>query len=269
MRVKKITMDKSLLTRLIGFTATLIHGDTLVIDRWRWLKRRLPTTHEKLKLLDIGCGTGAFSIGAALRGYSALGLSWDERNNRIATERALICKAELAAFEVFDVRNLNERVDFHGKFDIAVCLENIEHIIDDKKLFGAISSCLKPGGRLFLTTPYYYYRPITAGENGPFAKIEDGSHVRRGYTKAMLEDLCKDSKLRVEEITYCSGFLSQKATYLLRTLNKIHPIISWIVVLPLRIFPLVFDDVFTRLIKFPRYSICLEAYKSEYSKQTE
>ena len=35
-------------------------------------------------LIDIGCGSGAFSIGAALRGYNSLGLSWDERNQQVA-----------------------------------------------------------------------------------------------------------------------------------------------------------------------------------------
>ena len=29
------------LVRALGFPATLIHGDTLVWDRWRWLKPRL------------------------------------------------------------------------------------------------------------------------------------------------------------------------------------------------------------------------------------
>src|SRR5258708_2658920 len=84
-------MDKSLLTKIIGFPATLIHGDTLILDRWLWLKTRLPETGNGEKLLDIGCGTGAFSIGAALRGYEALGLSWDKRNQQVAGERAKIC----------------------------------------------------------------------------------------------------------------------------------------------------------------------------------
>ena len=79
-------MDKSLLVRIIGFPATLLHGDTLVLDRWLWLKDRLPNTKNGDTLLDIGCGTGAFSVGAALRGYESLGLSWDERNQRVAGE---------------------------------------------------------------------------------------------------------------------------------------------------------------------------------------
>jgi SAM-dependent methyltransferase len=64
-----------------GFPATLIHGDTLVLDRWLWISRHLTSVRAGSKrLLDVGCGSGAFTIGLALLGYKALGLSWDERN---------------------------------------------------------------------------------------------------------------------------------------------------------------------------------------------
>jgi 2-polyprenyl-3-methyl-5-hydroxy-6-metoxy-1,4-benzoquinol methylase len=195
-------MDKSLLVKIIGFPATLIHGNTLVLDRWMWLKKRLPVTRDAEKLIDIGCGTGAFSIGASLRGYKVLGLSWDERNQRVAKKRAEICNAHSAEFEVLDVRYLDERDDFLEKYEIAICLEIIEHIINDKKLIKDIAACLKPGGRLLLTTPYLFYRPITYGDMGPFSQVENGGHVRKGYTKAMLEELCEQAGIVLENIFF-------------------------------------------------------------------
>jgi len=137
---------KSLLVRSIGFPATLIHGDTLVLDRWIWLKQRLPEAQNAEKFIDIGCGTGAFTTYASLKGYDALGLSWDERNQNVAKERASICKAQSAKFEIQDVRNLDERKDLMNQFDVAICFENIEHIINDKKLMIDIAMCLKQGG---------------------------------------------------------------------------------------------------------------------------
>lgn len=254
-------MDKSLLVRIFGFPATLAHGDTLMADRWYWLRRRLPKTRKGERLVDIGCGSGAFSIGAALRGYNSLGLTWDLRDRNVAEERAKICNAGIVRFEVLDVRHLDVRSDLAGQFDVAICFENMEHIINDKKLIADIAVCLKPGGRLLLTTPNMHYRPISRGDEGPFSLFEDGGHVRRGYTKAMLGYLCRHAKLIPKDISYCSGFLSQKITALQRVLSKIHPLVGWCVILPLRLFPPIFDTSITRLLRWPSFSICIEAIK--------
>ena len=69
-------MDRSMLVRWVGFPATPVHGDTLVLDRCLWFRRHLPVTRNGERLLDVGCGTGAFTMGAARRGYKATGLSW-------------------------------------------------------------------------------------------------------------------------------------------------------------------------------------------------
>lgn len=256
-------MNKSILVRVFGFPATLIHGDTLVVDRWRWLKERIPETSSKPQLVDIGCGSGAFSIGASLRGYSALGLSWDDRNQRVATERAGLCGALTARFDVLDVRKLDSRRDLVGKFDVAICCENIEHIIDDHKLVRDIAACLRPGGRMLLTTPYLNYRPMSREDEGPFLPIEDGRHVRRGYTGEMLQELCAQSGLIAEQVSYCSGMISQKLTSLLRVMSKLSPFAAWAFVLPMRPLPLLLDGWLTRALGWPFYSICLEARKPD------
>jgi 2-polyprenyl-3-methyl-5-hydroxy-6-metoxy-1,4-benzoquinol methylase len=253
--------DKSSLVRIIGFPALLIHGDLLVLDRWRWLKRRLPVTSNGESLIDIGCGTGAFTIGAARRGYASVGLSWDERNQKVAYERAKICGVNVK-FPVTDVRNLGKLTEYRNCFDLAICFENIEHIINDRKLMNDIALCLKPGGRLLLTTPNYFYCPISPTDMGPFLQIEDGRHVRRGYTSAMLRELCEDVGLSIEEISYCSGFFSQKATLLLRTIRPMA--LGWAVVLPLRIFPILFDGLIASVFGWPHFSICLVAYKRRF-----
>ena len=65
-------VKKSILVKLLGFPATLIHGDTLVLDRWIWLRKYLPKTKNNETLIDVGCGSGSFVIGASLRGYNSL-----------------------------------------------------------------------------------------------------------------------------------------------------------------------------------------------------
>jgi SAM-dependent methyltransferase len=257
-------MNKSLLVKLFGFPATLVHGDTLVLDRWRWLKQRLPKTRDGGRVMDVGCGTGSFTLGAAHRGYKSLGLSWDERNQATAQERAAMCKLTAATFEVLDVRRLDERSDLKASFDIVINCENIEHIIDDRKLMRDIADCLKPGGRLLLTTPYWHYRPMMEVDEGPFSRVEDGGHVRRGYSRAMLQELCEQSGLIVEEISFCSGYLSQRITKVLRTLCEVNPMLGWLMVLPLRVLPPLLDGPVTSLLRWPQFSICLEAYKPRF-----
>jgi SAM-dependent methyltransferase len=221
---------------MVGFPATLIHGDTLMLGRWLWMKRRLAKVPKGAKR-GVGCGTGAFTIGVARRGYEGLGLSWNERNQRVAAQRAAIFgTASLVKFQIQDVRSLNQRKDLHVCFDVVLCFENIEHILNDSKLRVDMGRCLKPGGTLLLTTPCFHYKPITCGDNGPFSETEDGGHVRRGYTAEALKGLCACAGLKVSEISYCSGFVSQKITALARLACKVHPLFAWALV-PLRLFP--------------------------------
>ena len=144
-------MRNSLLVRIFGFPATLIHGDSLVLDRWMWLRAHLgKVVPGSRKLLDVGCGSGAFTIGASRLGYQALGLSWDKENQGLAESRAALCNASRAEFEIQDVRHLDGRPDLMNSFDVVLCCENIEHILDDRKLVADIANCLKPGASSFL-----------------------------------------------------------------------------------------------------------------------
>lgn len=254
----------------LRFLPYLLTGDTTTLDRWKWVERRLPATRNGETLIDVGCGSGAFTIGAALRGYEALGLSWDERNQNKATQRAQVCgvadekrKDGYTKFEVLDVRRLGDRPDLRGRFDFALCCECAEHILDDRKLLREMANSLKPGGRLLFTAPHLYYRAMSERDMGPFCTEETGWHVRRGYSPAMLRELCAESGLVCEEISYCTGFISQKITSLMRCLGRVGTRFAWAVTFALR--PLtVFDDFVSRLLRYPGYSICMVAVKPRF-----
>lgn len=238
----------------------------MVADRWRWVKRELPETRNEETLLDVGCGTGAFTIGAARRGYRALGLSWDQRNQGVAARRATRGGVtDQAKFEIQDVRKLQERTDLTERFDVCLCCECAEHILDDQRLFMEMTRCLKPGGRLLFTAPNFHYRAMSRGDLGPFCKEETGWHVRRGYSPAMLRELCRNAGLEVEQISGCSGFFSQKVTTMLRFLQGIMGPLGWGLILPFRSVALL-DWVPWRWLGWPDYSICLVAVKPRWEK---
>lgn len=259
------------LVKVLGWRATLIHGDTMVRDRWSWFSRRIPLVEPAgARLIDVGCGSGAFTMGAALRGYEAVGLSWDERNQAIANGRAAIIGLKTISFPICDVRRLDERPEFQNSFDIAICSENIEHIINDDKLIRDIFGCLKPGGRLLVSTPNFYYHPLEFADRGPFADVEDGRHVRRGYSPAMLRELCDRAGFVVEEIDHVSFFFSQIGTKLTRLLNKWFGLkLGWTLLLPYRIVPVLFDQWLgkwlSEVLAMPGFSITMVAYKPRFT----
>ncbi|MCZ6721550.1 MAG: class I SAM-dependent methyltransferase [Proteobacteria bacterium] len=253
-----------MLFKIFGPGAGLIFGDTMVLDRWLWLRRRLPKTRNNDWLLDAGCGSGAFSNSAARRGYKVIGVNFDTAEVEKARQRAVSIGSDQAQFREVDLRRLDEHHDLKNTFDVVVCTETIEHIIDDLKVMRDLNECLKMGGRLLLTAPYYYYIAVTPEEMGPVSVEETGGHVRRGYTPAMLIELCRESGYVVEEISYCTGFLSHMLTRMLRYLSTVHYGAAWLVILPFRILPPFVDPLISKLTSWPPYSITLVAYKPRF-----
>jgi len=257
---------KLILINLLGYRILLFTGDLLVYDRYRWLIKYLPRTRNGEKLLDVGCGSGAFTIAAAARGYHATGISWDTRNQHEAERTASLSSIkDKTDFDVLDIRSLHQHTSYHQTFDVCINFENIEHIINDNKLMIDIYQCLKPGGMLLFSSPNFFLHPISQTDQGPFSTIEDGGHVRRGYTKVMLEELCENAGFRIELISGCSGYFSQRITRIYRFFFGFHPLLAWLVVLPLRIIPVLFDGLFRRFFRYRDYSICMIAMKPRYA----
>lgn len=227
----------------------------MVLDRWRWIEPRLP--EPPASLVDVGCGNGWLAINCTRLGYRALGLGWDGPDLAKAKDRAGMFGSD-ARFEVQDVRTLSARQDLKGSFDIATCLETIEHVLDDAGVMVSLANILRPGGRLILTTPNEAYIPIDARDSGPFSVVEDGGHVRKGYTAERLRLLAVEAGLEITEIGFCSPWYSQRITGLLRCLSRYlgyGP--AWAATLPCRFAPM--SAAWNR--RYPSYSICMSAIK--------
>lgn len=98
------------------------------------------------------------------------------------------------------------------------------------------------------------------GDIGPFHPVEDGGHVRRGYNSTMLRELCADCRLDVEEISSCSGPVSQWLTRL-GHFGRIGHFLG----LPFRLFPAPLNRPLGWLLGVPDYSICMVATKPRFA----
>jgi 2-polyprenyl-3-methyl-5-hydroxy-6-metoxy-1,4-benzoquinol methylase len=214
------------LVRLLGWRVTLRFGDPLVMDRWRWLEPRLAP--GSIRTFDAGCGNGCFSFAAAARGNQVLAASFDNGPLEKAARRAAAFGLKNVNFIEIDLRQLHLRAAEIGVFDQIICTECIEHIQDDRKLVRDLASCLKPGGRLLLTTPEAGHRAL---RHEKLSATEDGGHVRWGYTAEQLKELFEQAGLTVAEISYTSGWISQQLTNLMRVKAER---VAWALTYPLR-----------------------------------
>jgi SAM-dependent methyltransferase len=246
------------LLRVFGWFALLIHGDTCVLDRWIWLRRHLRA--GRVRTFDAGCGNGAFSVYAARVGNEVVAASFAAAEQEAARRRAQLVGVSDIDFRIIDLRELDAHHEELGQFDQIICFETIEHVRADRELVRSLARLLTPGGRLLLTAPFDGHRPLYSEERFP-SDLEDGSHVRYGYSREQLRELARDADLEVVEEGFVTGVVSQKVTDLMRRLTVRFGLApGWLAVLPLRALVLL-DAPLTRFLRYPYLSVTLVGVK--------
>jgi SAM-dependent methyltransferase len=248
-------MTSQALVRMIGWPATILHGDPLVFDRWQWLRKHL--ARGKKRTLDAGCGAGAFTLYAAKNQNEATGISFDDAMVRKASERARILKIKNASFIRGDLRLLDQLAPELGQFDQVICCETIEHIVNDAKLLRDIAALMKTGARLLLTTPFKDCPPLRGDK---LSALEDGGHVRWGYTHAEMRALMLAAGLDVESEEFVSGYISQRITNAMRRASTCSVTLGWAATFPLRLLQVI-DRAVTNTARRPYLSIAVVARK--------
>jgi 2-polyprenyl-3-methyl-5-hydroxy-6-metoxy-1,4-benzoquinol methylase len=241
----------NVLVKALGWRATILHGDPAVVDRWKWLRRHLAA--GPLDTFDAGCGSGAFTLYAASVGNRAVGMSFDRANQQKAEERGRILGLANARFVAGDLRELDRLPERLGPFDQVICCETLEHILDDGKLVADLAALLRPGGRLLVTTPYKHYRPLRGDR---VSDVEDGGHVRWGYTHEELRALLAAHGLDVVAEEYLTGAVTQKLMNLMRRVGEVSALAAWGVTFPLRVLR-VLDPLVTSLTGYPPLSVAV------------
>jgi SAM-dependent methyltransferase len=172
------------------YAKRLLYPGTDVATR----QRRVFTRHFRtgdIATLDVGCGNGAFSFAAYEKGNRVLGVDLDGQNIARCREYAefLGVDAKRCRFEVANVYELDRLGE---GFDQAIAFEVLEHLARDDEAVRGIASLLSPGGALHVSSPYLNRRPYH-GE--VLTDVEDGSHLRLGYTFDGFDQLLRGAGL--------------------------------------------------------------------------
>jgi SAM-dependent methyltransferase len=246
------------LAKYIGWKALLLGRDPTVTDRLKWLKHHLKPGN--FRTLDVGCASGYFTFYAAKIGNQSVGIDIDERGNRKAKRLAQILGLYKTYFLLLDIRILDRFVEQLGKFDQIICFETIEHIRNGRKLLKDLSCLLKPGGKLLLTAPFKFHKPINSDT---LSEVEDGGHMRWGYTHDELQGMFRECNIEVATEEYIGGFILQQLlliTRFLMTHYRVNKKLAWLIVSPFKLF-LVLDPFITKLLNYPYLSVAVTGIK--------
>lgn len=248
--------DRDPLVSVLGWRALVLYGDPCAFDRWLWLRRRVK--RGALRTLDAGSGNGAFALYLAQLRNRVTAISDFPPSLAKAERRARSMGLTDVSFRALDLRELDRFAGELGCYDQILCLEVIEHILDDRKLLRDFARLTRPGGRLLLTTPFRDHVPYA---DELVTEDEDGGHVRAGYTHEEMATLLAEAGFRVASQAYISGAVTQRLVNLMQRLNRVYPHLGWAVTLPLRLLrPL--DRPLTRLSGRPYLSIAVEAVRT-------
>jgi len=153
------------------------HHDYLISPLLELLSQEKLPSQTKPRVLDLGCGNGSLSHLIAQQGYQVVGVEDSEQGVAIARRSFPDCHFIQASIYELPYAELE------NSFDIVLSTEVIEHLLYPRELVRAAKKCLKPNGRLILTTPYHgYLKNLVLALSGKmdthFNSLWDGGHVK-------------------------------------------------------------------------------------------
>lgn len=136
-----------------------------------------PEGQGQLRILDLGCGNGSLSNVIAQKGYKVTGIEESPSGVEIAQYNFPDCQFIQGSIYSPPQNILN------NSFDIVISVEVIEHLFYPKELPRLAKQCLKPGGRLIVTTPYNgYIKDLALALLGAMDRhhtaLWDGGHIK-------------------------------------------------------------------------------------------
>ena len=141
-----------------------------------------------VEILDAGCGSGRNMVELARAG-TVTGIEISDASVARARERGI---GEVVQCSITEVPLADDR------FDLAVCLDVIEHIEDDLGALRELLRVVRPGGTLLVTVPAYQWL---------WSEHDVINHHKRRYTRKTLSAVAEQAGWETARTTYFNGCL--------------------------------------------------------------
>jgi 2-polyprenyl-3-methyl-5-hydroxy-6-metoxy-1,4-benzoquinol methylase len=192
-------------------------------------------------ILDAGTGNGIYLQEFGNR-YLTSGVGIDARVERIKAAEKI--NKYLKGNNVFITSTL-EKVNLgHKRFDKIICLEVLEHIVNDIDVLKKLTKSLDKGGLLIISVPMKGTGLTKKQQEDPNFKPEKYGHVRSGYDERELRKLAINAGLKVVSIQRYFFFVSKYAVKFQQLLYKKGFIILNLIFSPLLLIISGLDSIF-------------------------
>jgi SAM-dependent methyltransferase len=148
------------------------------------IKDKLRTQNSELKILDVGCGTGA--------NLEMLKNFGEPEGVDVSDDALEFCKAK--GLKVH--KGLAEKLPFEDEsFDVVTALDVVEHLDDDIAGLKEMNRVMKNSGRALIFVPAFMWL---------WGVQDDVSNHRIRYTKKQIVERLKSAGFEIERATYAN-----------------------------------------------------------------
>lgn len=184
--------------------------DLMFLRSW-YVRRELKSIrksfgNQKIKILDAGTGYGQYAYFMAKNLLPCEIKAVDVKEDWINDCKDFFSEQKITNVS-FDVEDLT-KINYENEFDLIVCVDVMEHIPDDLRVFLNFYKALKQNGFLLINTP-----SIFGGSDVHDEEDESfiGEHARVGYSEEELEAKLHPIGFTTYQSKYTYGFWGDKA----------------------------------------------------------
>ena len=180
--------------------------DAVFLRSWyvrRALRRHVEALGDRpVRVLDAGTGFGQYAWWLVDTFPNVEVTALDVKDEYLRRAMTFMAQTPHAGRVAFEKADLTLPLEYADTFDVALSVDVMEHIEDDRAVFENVRAALRPGGVLIVNTP------SDQGGSGVTEAGDEsfiGEHVRDGYPLAELVEKLETAGFEVTETDYTYG----------------------------------------------------------------